>query len=57
MGIAFMEGSRYQENDIIDLIRVCDVVEELCEITNSLGTKVVEFIHEFFNSFFGNGRS
>ena len=50
-----MQCSRDQEDDVIDLVRVSDVIEEFCKVTDCLRTEVVELIDEFFNGFFRDG--
>ena len=56
VSIALVEGSRNQKYDVIDLVRVRDVVEEFCKVSDGLGTKIIELIDEFFDGFFRDDR-
>lgn len=55
MCIPFMQCPRNQQYNIINLIRIRDIVKELCEIAHGLSTEVIEFFNELFGCFVGDG--
>jgi hypothetical protein len=54
MSISFMQRPCNQQDDIINLITIRDVVEELGEITDGLGTEVIEFLDHLLSRFIGD---
>jgi len=54
MRIPLMQRPRNQQDNVVNLIGIRNIIEEFGEIANGLGTKVIEFMDEFFCGFVGN---
>ena len=54
MRIPLMQRPRNQQDNVVNLIGIRNVIKEFGEISNGLGTKVIEFVNEFFSGFVGD---